>query len=145
MVKTNNCSSFKALERQRLRILAQKVWNDKNKTGCILSITFVPIAQIVELNTSYFNKNQPTDIISFTLGDTPDGKNIGDIYICPEIAEANAKRFNCSLQEELARLVIHGVLHFTGYEDSTKEEKSEMSRLEELYLDRFYRMPPAAK
>ncbi len=59
----------------------------------------------------------PTDVISFGLGrQGRRGPVVGDIYICTEIARANAKRQGVSSQEELLRLVVHGTLHTLGYD-----------------------------
>src|ERR1700719_3234080 len=82
----------------------------------MLSITFVGRAAMSELNRRYLGHFGPTDVISFGLGrQGRRGPVVGDIYICPEIARANAKRQGVSSQEEVLRLVVHGTLHVLGY------------------------------
>ena len=70
-----------------------------------------------ELNQRYLGHRGPTDVISFGLGRQGGrGPVVGDIYICAEIARANAKRQGVSAQEEMLRLVVHGTLHVLGYD-----------------------------
>ncbi|MBE3074624.1 MAG: rRNA maturation RNase YbeY [Actinobacteria bacterium] len=107
--------------------------------SAMLSITFVGRAAMSELNHRYLGYRGPTDVISFGLG--RHGARdvvVGDIYICPEIARANAKRQNVSPGEELLRLVVHGTLHVLGHdhaEDSSRTA-SPMWRKQERILAR---------
>ena len=105
----------------------------------MLSITFVGQAAISELNRRYLGHRGPTDVISFGLKrHGRRGPVIGDIYICPEIARANAKRQGGSAQEELLRLVVHGTLHVLGHDHphSAARDKSPMWRKQERILAR---------
>ncbi len=105
----------------------------------MLSITFVGRAAMSELNRRYLGHHGPTDVISFGLG-RPGRRRpvVGDIYICPEIARANAKRQAVSAQEELLRLVVHGTLHTLGYEhpEGATRSESKMWRRQERILAR---------
>jgi probable rRNA maturation factor len=105
----------------------------------MLSITFVGRAAMSELNRRYLGHHGATDVISFGLGrQGRRGPVVGDIYICPEIARANARRQGVSSQEELLRLVIHGTLHTLGHdhpEGATRIE-SPMWRRQERILAR---------
>ena len=47
----------------------------------------------------------------------------------------NANKYNCNLNDELKRIIVHGTLHLIGYDDTTKKEKESMTHLEELYMD----------
>jgi len=102
----------------------------------MLSITFVGRAAMSELNRRYLRHRGPTDVISFGLGrHGQKGPVVGDIYICPEIARANAKRQGVSAQEELLRLVVHGTLHTLGYdhpEGATRIESGMWRRQEKI-------------
>lgn len=101
-----------------------------------LEVNIVSSNIILELNKNYLNHNYNTDIITFNYSQNE--KNIdGEIYISFEDAEQNSKRFNNSINEELKRLIIHGILHLLGYDDSTKEDKRKMTRLENKYLNCF--------
>ena len=105
----------------------------------MLSITFVGRAAMSELNRRYLGHRGPTDVISFGLGRHGlKGPVVGDIYICPEIARANAKRQGVSSQEELLRLVVHGTLHTLGYDhpEGATPLESRMWRRQEKILAR---------
>jgi probable rRNA maturation factor len=105
----------------------------------MLSITFVGRAAISELNRRYLGHHGPTDVISFGLGrHGRKGPVVGDIYICPEVARANAKREGASSQEELLRLVVHGTLHVLGHDhpEGKTRTASKMWRRQERILAR---------
>src|SRR3979411_465133 len=103
------------------------------------SITFLGRAAMSELNRRYLGHHGPTDVISFGLGrQGRRGPVVGDIYICPEIARANAKRQSVSSQEELLRLVGHGTLHTLGYDhpEGATRTHSKMWRRQERIVAR---------
>ncbi|MDQ2766583.1 MAG: rRNA maturation RNase YbeY [Gemmatimonadota bacterium] len=83
----------------------------------MLSITFVSNTAIARLNAKHLGHRGATDVISF--GFTGAGKGapvVGDIYIAPAVARANALANGALIREELARLVVHGTLHVLGYD-----------------------------
>lgn len=105
----------------------------------MLSITFVGRAAMSELNRRYLGHHGATDVITFGLGrQGRRGPVVGDIYICPEIARANAKREGMSSHEELLRLVIHGTLHTLGHDHprGAARTSSAMWRRQERILAR---------
>jgi probable rRNA maturation factor len=105
------------VSRPRVKEAALATLTAEGVKDAMLSITFVGRAAMSQLNRRYLGHHGPTDVISFGLGrHGRRGPVVGDIYICPEIARANAKRQGVSAQEELLRLVVHGTLHTLGYE-----------------------------
>jgi probable rRNA maturation factor len=89
-----------------------------------LGIAFVSKEEIVRLNREHMEHDYPTDVITFPLElDTEDEEELplllGDIMICPEVAEEQAAEHGNTAQEELCLLVIHGVLHIAGYDHET--------------------------
>ncbi|MDY2586506.1 rRNA maturation RNase YbeY [Winogradskyella aquimaris] len=88
------------------------------------------------INVDFLNHDTLTDIISF---DYSVGKELhGDIYISVERVVENAKDFKVSFDEELARVMIHGILHYCGYMDKSMEEAKVMRSKEDFYLkERF--------
>jgi len=87
---------------------------------------------LLEKNIKYLNHNTLTDVISF---DYTLGKLIsGDIFISVERVKENAQKFQTSFVDELHRVMIHGVLHYCGYNDKTQEEKKQMRSKEDYYL-----------
>ncbi|MBI2418583.1 MAG: rRNA maturation RNase YbeY [Ignavibacteriales bacterium] len=98
-----------------------------------LEITFVTRADIHSINKSYLNHDYMTDIITFDYSDTA-GNLVGELIISPDIAHANAKKYNIPYTEELVRLVIHGILHLLNYDDKTAPEKKIMFSLQEALV-----------
>jgi len=88
------------------------------------------------INREYLKQNTLTDIITFPL--TEEESLIGgDIYISLPRVIDNAKKFRQNRLEEFHRVVIHGVLHLIGYNDSSAKEKSEMRAKENYYLEKL--------
>ncbi len=88
-----------------------------------------------KLNVEFLNHDTLTDIISF---DYSVGKTIqGDIFISVERVKENAETYRVDFEEELNRVIIHGVLHYCGYKDKTDKEAQLMRQKEDYYLSRF--------
>lgn len=97
-----------------------------------ISYIFCDDAYLLEKNIKYLKHNTLTDIISF---DYTMGRLIsGDIFISVERVRDNASDFNVSFEDELHRVMIHGILHFCGYKDKTQEEKGLIREKEDYYL-----------
>ena len=89
---------------------------------------------LLKLNLDFLKHDTLTDIISF---DYSVGKELhGDIYISVERVKENAKDFNETFTDEIARVIIHGVLHFCGYKDKTNDEEQLMRSKENYYLSK---------
>jgi probable rRNA maturation factor len=108
----------------------------------LVSVTFVSAPRIRSLNRRHLHHHGATDVISFgfTRANAADPV-IGDIYIAPAVARANAAANGVGIREELARLLIHGTLHVLGYEhpdgDDTRRERSAMWKRQEALLRRW--------
>jgi probable rRNA maturation factor len=92
--------------------------------SALISIAFVSNARIATLNRKHLGHRGATDVISFGLarGAVTDPL-IGDIYIAPDVARANAKKHRAGIREELIRLIIHGTLHVAGYDHPEDESR----------------------
>ena len=91
------------------------------------------------LNLQYLQKDYPTDVLSFPFNEElPDGFYIGDIFICYPIAEIQSKENNVSLQEELFRLMVHGILHLLGYDH--EKDTGEMETLQEQLIEKYMKV-----
>lgn len=127
------------VSRERVKAAATAALKAERVANGMLSITFVGRAAMSELNQRYLGHRGPTDVISFGLGrHGRRGPVVGDIYICAEIARANAKRQGVSAQEEMLRLVVHGTLHVLGYDHpvGTARTTSQMWRKQERIVAR---------
>ena len=119
-----------------------KVLNEIERDNWEVSILFCGDKTITELNTQYRNKAEATDILSFNLGETvKDGdKSVylpGDIVISLDTLRENAGYFKISQDEELRRLLIHGILHLDGMEHETLDSSEPMLVLQEKILERL--------
>ena len=100
-----------------------------------LSILFCGNNCIRSLNDRYRNKNEATDVLSFALDETKKGRYLpGDIVISLETLEENAAFFKVQPDEELRRLLVHGILHLDGMDHETNEEGEPMLQLQEKVL-----------
>ncbi|MBL7471476.1 rRNA maturation RNase YbeY [Robertkochia sediminum] len=101
-----------------------------------INYIFCDDAYLHRINIEYLDHDTLTDIISF---DYTDGKTIsGDIFISVERVSENADLFAVSFQEELKRVMIHGVLHYCGYKDKTEKESQQMRAKEEEKMALFH-------
>lgn len=132
MINFNYETNFSLPDESRL---SNWIINVISEEGCILdeiNYIFCDDAFLLKLNVEYLNHDTLTDIISF---DNSIGKIIqGDIFISVERVADNAKDFNVSLQEELHRVMVHGVLHFCGYKDKSESESMLMRQKENHYI-----------
>ena len=125
------------LSTDRVRSLVETTLASESISDAMVSIAFVGRTAITRMNRKYLRHQGPTDVISFGMGrEMPSMPAIGDIYICPEIAERNSRRHGVTLSDELARLVVHGTLHIAGRDHPDDESRvtSEMWKRQELIL-----------
>jgi probable rRNA maturation factor len=104
-----------------------------------LSVLFCDNAYIQALNLRYRNRDEPTDVLSFALGETVAGDGglrylPGDIVLSLQTLAENAEYFKVSEDEELRRLLIHGILHLDGMDHESNDAKEPMLRLQEQIL-----------
>ena len=100
-----------------------------------LNYIFCSDASLLQRNIQYLNHNTLTDIITFDLSEEK-GSIEGEIYISIDRVRENASKFSKSFEDELHRVLIHGVLHLAGYRDKKADQKAEMRKKEDYYLKR---------
>jgi probable rRNA maturation factor len=127
------------LARARVSEIARRVLAAERVTHAMVSITFLGTRAMTALNRKHLGHARATDVISFGFSEsTRDGPVIGDIYIAPDVARANARHQGIGMREELARLVVHGVLHVLGYDHGEDDSRvaSPMWRRQERHVAR---------
>jgi probable rRNA maturation factor len=118
--------------RKAVRAFAGRVLQAVNAENWHITIVFCTDVFIHALNKQYRNKDEPTDVLSFGMGETRRGVfYAGDIVISVETLEKNALHFSVDKREELRRLIIHGILHLSGMDHQTNSEHEEMLVLQE--------------
>ena len=128
-----------------------------------VSLLFVDEVTIASLNERFLHKEGPTDVLSFPIEDEADrsGRSpdeggtgpgsieadtgrlllLGDVVICPAVAARNAVEHDVTLDDEIALLVVHGILHLLGMDHEVHEEAERMEQREQQLLSRYYRVP----
>ncbi len=101
------------------------------KGGRRVGLAFVDEKEIRRLNKTFRKKDKATDVLSFEPEKGSEEGYLGDIAVCPAYAKREAARRALSLHEELIRLVIHGVLHLSGYDHATESQEAKMFALQE--------------
>ena len=137
------------IDLERWQTLARRVLEAEGvRGGTELSVFFVSSADIAELNTEHMGVRGPTDVLSFPIDggavvevdkgggsrgpDRPEPDRsdlpvlLGDVVICPQVAQEQAPTHAGTLDDELALLVVHGVLHVLGWDHRTDQEKIDM-------------------
>lgn len=108
----------------------------ENKSEGEINYIFCDDDYLIEINQQYLNHDTLTDIISF---DYSLGNEIhGDIYISVERVRENAEEFKVSFEEELKRVMIHGVLHYCGYKDKSESDELLMRSKEDEKIKLFH-------
>jgi probable rRNA maturation factor len=147
-----------------LRLTAAVLDDEHVATDTEVSLIFVDQDTIADLNRRFLDGTGPTDVLAFPIdhepppgGRRPDAGGrgpgspvaaseppsvLGDVVICPAVAERQAPDHGQSLDDELALLVVHGVLHLLGHDHAEEAEAEVMRRRERELLARHYREQP---
>lgn len=99
-----------------------------------VSVLLVSDGEIREVNKEYLGHDYATDVVTFPLQENSEPIE-GEIYVSLQTTDKNSKTYGNSHENEIIRVVIHGVLHLSGYEDSTKKLREEMKKKEDYYLN----------
>jgi len=104
----------------------------KNKKAQSISFIFCSDNYLQKINSEFLNHKDLTDVITFNYSEKTN--LAGDIFISAERVKENSKIYNVKFKEELARVMIHGILHLIGYNDIKEKEKTLMRTLENEFL-----------
>jgi probable rRNA maturation factor len=154
------------MEVSRWAELARRVLEARGVKGeAEVSLLFVDEEAMAALNEQFLAKSGPTDVLSFPIDDEPgpSGRSpdlggsgpgtsaeegtltlLGDVVVCPEVAARNALEHQVPFEDEVALLVVHGLLHLLGMDHEDDAEAERMEALEQQLLSRFYRTPTEA-
>lgn len=108
-----------------------------------VSVSFVSLDEIHELNKEYRNVDSPTDVLSFPQFERDEEVPeigpiyLGDVVICTDKAKAQAEEYGHSYERELIYLFTHSILHLLGYDHMKEDEKKEMRFREEEIMDKL--------
>lgn len=125
---------FTLKNRSTIRKWLNGVIRSEDKKPWYINFIFCRDDYLLELNKTYLNHSTLTDIITFPYNDNPEIVS-GDIYISIERVRENATKYRQEFNQELKRVMVHGVLHLIGYSDKGKKKKAQMTAKEDFYLD----------
>ncbi|KOY51624.1 rRNA maturation RNase YbeY [Polaribacter dokdonensis] len=135
MIEFNYETNFILEDESLLKDWIITVASEQNFEVGEINYIFCDDAYLHKLNVEFLDHDTLTDIISF---DNSLGKLLnGDIFISVERVKDNAAEFKVSFQDELHRVMIHGVLHYMGYKDKSSDEKKMMRNQENMALEKL--------
>jgi len=138
MIKFYNLyeKEFEQLDGRLITTWLKSVVKSENKSIGKISVIFVDDNYLLDVNIKYLKHNYFTDIITFNYNQ---GLNIsGDLYISIDTIKSNAEFYDVNFKNELVRVIVHGVLHLLGYNDSNDGEQIVMREKEDFYLNRLF-------
>lgn len=130
--------NMRLLRRLALGLLLEKFHASEFELG----IHLVNADEMTRLNEHFLHHQGPTDVITFNYADPHQEAPHGEIYICPDEALAQARKFRTTWVSELVRYVIHGLLHLHNYNDTDAAARKLMKREEKQLLKEVSREYP---
>ena len=136
MISFNYETSFELQDETRYENWLSEVIESEKKTEGEINYIFCDDAYLLEKNIEFLDHDTLTDIISFdyTMGNLLSG----DIFISVERVRENAQEYNVPFDEELRRVMAHGILHYCGYKDKTEEDSTVMRVKEDEKIALFH-------
>jgi rRNA maturation RNase YbeY len=132
----HNHSGYPVPDDSNLLDLAYHILKEEKRDPGDINFIFTSNDEILDLNRQYLDHDYYTDVIAFHYGETLQVE--GDIFISLDKVEENATEYNKTFEDELTRVFIHGLLHLTGYQDKSDEDRQSMRALEDRYLQQYY-------
>lgn len=136
MISFNYENNFELPNEDQIATWISRVILSENKKEGEINYIFCNDDYLLNLNEQYLDHDTLTDIISF---DYSVGNEIhGDIFISTERVKENAIDFKATFEEELQRVIVHGVLHYCGYKDKTEDDELLMRNKEDEKIKMFH-------
>ncbi len=132
MIEVVNRQRMMPLDCERWRAFVEKTWQVIPTKAEGVTVAFVSDRAMRELNRLWRHKQETTDVLSFPGEqdefEKAEGSSLGDVVISVEQAARQARENGLTLEQEIAQLILHGLIHLCGYDHST--DGGEMNRLE---------------
>jgi len=129
----NENVSYVIRKKGELRKWLTTVVESEGRVAGTLNLILCDDDILSELNYKYLKHKTLTDILTFSFEDQG-GRLTGDIFISVPRVKENAIKFNQKVEDELHRVMVHGLLHLAGYNDMSSQDKIEMTKKEDYYL-----------
>ena len=128
----NEDIDFRLFSMRKIRLWLLSVIEQEQKKNGDISCIFCSEKYLLRMNSQYLNASYLTDVITFDY--TENERISGDIFISIERVKENAKLYKQPLQQEILRVILHGILHLCGYKDKKEDEIIQMREKEDYYL-----------
>lgn len=126
------------LQRKRLKTFLVKLAESEKRKISSISIIFCSNDYLIEINRNHLKHDYYTDIITFDLTPKKSDPIEAELYISTEMIKENAIKFKTTTQNELHRVIFHGLLHLCGYKDKNKLDQEIMRSKENEYLQHYF-------
>jgi probable rRNA maturation factor len=127
--------SFRQRGIKKIRNLIGKILERDGFVPGNINIIITDDESLIKINREFLKHDYYTDVITF--GYNEEGKINGEIYISIDTVKNNALNYNVSLNNEMLRVIIHGILHLTGYDDKTGKERKLMNEMEDYWMEKL--------
>jgi rRNA maturation RNase YbeY len=121
--------NFRIRKAREIKRFLDKVIRDENKNPGDLVFILADDETVLKINSEFLKHDYYTDVIAFDKSEG--GLVSGEVFISIDTVRVNAREYRCRLQEEVVRVMIHGVLHLCGYRDGSIEERKKMFEVQE--------------
>ena len=128
-------TNYNLKNKLKVKNWVKSILETEGKSAGDITYVFCNDEYLLGINEKYLKHDTLTDIITFDYSEK--GKLSGDIFISIERVKENSVSFNTTLNQELGRVMAHGVLHLSGYKDKNHEDKKMMRSKEDFYLASF--------
>lgn len=146
MIEINNLTTV-SVDINFFKKIANQVLESENKREVNVSIALVGPGRMKKINHRYRKKNRTTDVLSFSNLGVRNNRaekeifsqedSLGEIVICLKEVKKNALKHQVDFKKELARVLIHGILHLLGYDHEIDDETEEMEKKQNHYLSKL--------
>ena len=120
-----------------LKAMTRRVVEFEDPAAGEVDVILSDDALLAELNQRFRNLPRATDVLSFPAEDPGPARHLGEVVMSAQRAIVQAPRYGHSVAEEVARLLVHGLLHLLGYEHDTSSGRRAMRRAERTHLERL--------
>lgn len=127
------------INKRLLHKIVEPLCNELSLKLFSLEINFVSAETMLGLNKKYLKHNYSTDIITFDYSNERNNLD-GEIFISIDDASENSKKYHVTFNNELLRLVIHGILHMTGYDDVILAKRKRMKKVEDVMVQKLQKI-----
>ena len=125
-----------SINKKLLQNYCKKVLNYNNYNSYLVSLIFIDKEELREMKKRYFKQDMYTDVIAFNFNNS-DEELEGELYLSIDIIENNANDYSVTLENEIKRVIAHGLLHLIGYKDDRDQDKAKMTKMENICMQLF--------